>query len=259
MGTLPRLEVQFAAGSILDAQSIHQHLSRIYEIGYVGLYDCGTHTTAYIQTASKSVRMTIGKVHRICDQIGDAATPKRFSHRQGSLIDEVGFFRLRGPKKYTKKVLRNKEGVEIKNAQQQTARDEEEDENDCESTEPSVHQADPVFVPVYSGFNRDWKIVSWNRFTRDFKRGSSLKFRSEVLDRQNHNCNYCGCPVQFGEYSNADMDHVIPLHAGGVNALHNVQVLCTPDHRKKTALEGKRAQGTLSAELDCPTFASEEK
>lgn len=137
----------------------------------------------------------------------------------------------------------------MKNAQQQTATQMQQDANDCEH----AAQAGAVFVPVYSGFNRDWKIVSWNRFTKDFKRGSSQKFRSDVLERQNHKCNYCGCHVQFGEYSNADMDHVIPLHAGGVNASHNVQVLCTPDHRKKTALERRRPHGTLSAIEDCPT------
>ncbi|CAM9106465.1 unnamed protein product, partial [Ectocarpus sp. 13 AM-2016] len=63
------------------------------------------------------------------------------------------------------------------------------------------------------------------------------KFREQVLEEQGHKCNYCACKVSFGEYSNADMDHIIPLNAGGEQALSNVHVLCTPCHRRKTALE----------------------
>jgi len=46
IGTQTRLAVQFAPGHIVDAASIYQHLCQIYKIGYVGIYDCGTHTTA---------------------------------------------------------------------------------------------------------------------------------------------------------------------------------------------------------------------
>ena len=60
-------------------------------------------------------------------------------------------------------------------------------------------------------------------------------------------------------YSNADMDHSIPLHAGGVDALHNVQVLCVPDHRKKTALECRRMSSTLSVLLDEATDICQKK
>ena len=54
------------------------------------------------------------------------------------------------------------------------------------------------------------------------------------------------------------MDHVIPLHAGGENALHNVQVLCTPDHRKKTALECRRVSTALSVIMDAAVVPNEE-
>ena len=261
MKSWARLYVEFAPGSVLDVQSIYNHLCKFYDVGYIGLYDCVTHATAYIQTRAKNVRMTRGKLQKICEQFDVITTPNTFTHRHGKLITEIGVFRYRGPKKGFK-VPQDKQEVAFVHAEQPTTPlivNLALCESSSAGVDQLVQQSDPVFVPVYTGFDRNWKIVSWNRLTKDFKRGSNTRFRDEVLDRQDHKCNYCGCDVSFGDYSNADMDHVIPLHAGGVNALHNVQVLCVPDHRKKTALESRRLSRSLSVLLDGATDVCEKK
>lgn len=254
MKNFSRLAVRFETDGIADVEAIHGNLCHVYDVGYTGLYDCGKHMCLYIQTASKVTKMTTAKVLKICKDFGATATPTTFECRNGTLVAEVGYFRKCGRQKGSKlggsavnSTTCLSEGVQMEHVQQQATIEEK---HEHESIKPRVNSLDEVFVPVYTGFDRNWKIVSWNRLTKDFKRGSTTRFRDQVLDRQNHKCNYCGCPVSFGDYSNADMDHAIPLHTGGVNALHNVQVLCVPDHRKKTALESRRLAPTLSVLLD---------
>ena len=60
-------------------------------------------------------------------------------------------------------------------------------------------EEDPVFIPVYTGFDGDWKVVSWNRATKKSKRKNCTKYREHVLELQEHKCNYCHCSVSFGE------------------------------------------------------------
>ena len=103
----PRLAVQFSCECVLDIQQMHDHISRFYDIGYTGLYDCGTHTSCYIQTASKAVRMSPAKVLEIYAAFGASATPKTFSARHGILVAEVGSFRKRGPNKLIPRPVSN--------------------------------------------------------------------------------------------------------------------------------------------------------
>lgn len=275
MSNWPKLAVFFASDSIidLDLQAIHDDLCKCYKIGYTELFDRGTHLSVYIQTVSKGVKITPAKVLRICEGFGALEElPKTYKQREGVLVSEIGCFKKPGRQKDSKK--RKCQAVEIEQTRSaletEPTRSEETESSHSDQQESSHSDqepcderkeepdADPLFIPVYSGFNRDWKIESWNRSTTDFKRASSSKFRAHVLERQDHKCNYCGCDVSFGDYSNADMDHVIPLKAGGTNTLHNVQVLCTPDHRKKTALESRRVSIALSVMMDAAFVPNED-
>ena len=99
MQSWARLVLQFASDGVIDIQDIHTRLCQFYDIGYTGLYDCGGHMSLYIQTASKQVRMTPGKLMKICKEFGPIASPVHFNNRNGTLIEEVGSFRNRGPAK----------------------------------------------------------------------------------------------------------------------------------------------------------------
>jgi hypothetical protein len=51
------------------------------------------------------------------------------------------------------------------------------------------------------------------------------------------NCNYCG---EIGQ----EIDHVIELASGGEDSIENLQVLCKPCHKTKTAkYNSKRLKG----------------
>ena len=55
-----------------------------------------------------------------------------------------------------------------------------------------------------------------------------------------------------GDYSNSDVDHIIPLHLGGSCDVSNLQILCVPCHRKKTSLECKKLKRIVSGRVfDC--------
>lgn len=95
--SVTRLAVRFEVGTVLDLDAIHDSLCRSYKIGYVGLYDCGTHGAVYIQTSTSNARMTQGKVFKICKQHGEViGEPATFKHRDGTLVSDVGQFRKSG-------------------------------------------------------------------------------------------------------------------------------------------------------------------
>ncbi len=52
--------------------------------------------------------------------------------------------------------------------------------------------------------------------------------RAQAFRMYGKTCNYCG------EVGN-EVDHVIELAAGGDNSIENLQVLCKPCHKTKTA------------------------
>lgn len=64
--------------------------------------------------------------------------------------------------------------------------------------------------------------------------------RNMVLVRQNSKCNACGQKICLYPFSNADLDHIIPLSMGGKNVISNLQLLCVMCHRHKTAMENER-------------------
>ena len=57
---------------------------------------------------------------------------------------------------------------------------------------------------------------------------------------QNNKCRLCSCQVSRGVYSNSDIDHIIPLNLGGLSTESNLQIICVPCHRRKTALESRK-------------------
>jgi hypothetical protein len=72
-------------------------------------------------------------------------------------------------------------------------------------------------------------------------RGNTTKresLRSQAFKMYGKTCNYCG------DVGN-EVDHVIELAAGGDNSIENLQILCKPCHKAKTAkFNSSRLKGT---------------
>ncbi|MBV9535751.1 MAG: HNH endonuclease [Solirubrobacterales bacterium] len=62
------------------------------------------------------------------------------------------------------------------------------------------------------------------------------RLRREILDRDGHTCQLCGAPA-------TDVDHVVPLAAGGDDHPSNLASLCRSCHRRKTGQQAARARG----------------
>ncbi len=76
--------------------------------------------------------------------------------------------------------------------------------------------------------DRDWEAEQKRR--RKMRYVSATK-RSEVLERDNFRCVYCGCDLRAEPLA---IDHRVPVSAGGTNVLSNLQATCkTCNARKK--------------------------
>lgn len=90
--------------------------------------------------------------------------------------------------------------------------------------------------------------ASWSRWQRDrgnrHKRGYGSKWdklRLIVLNRDLHLCQEC---LRIGETAEAKtVDHIVPKSGGGTDDMSNLESLCWPCHRRKTARESRGGVG----------------
>lgn len=64
--------------------------------------------------------------------------------------------------------------------------------------------------------------------------------RTRILIRDNFTCQ--SCKIQFTKQF-LEVDHIIPLYAGGLESDSNRQLLCTECHNAKTLLEEGQRNG----------------
>lgn len=64
------------------------------------------------------------------------------------------------------------------------------------------------------------------------------KLRKRILQRDNYLCVKCGEQDRLTEAK--EVDHIKAKAHGGTDEEHNLQSLCAPCHREKTAKEGKK-------------------
>ena len=82
-------------------------------------------------------------------------------------------------------------------------------------------------------------VPEWIGKTDDTDPPPRVKLR--IVDRQGGQCVACG--VRFGPKAKAEFDHVIALRDKGENREANLQAICQPCHKTKTASEaGPRAK-----------------
>jgi 5-methylcytosine-specific restriction protein A len=77
---------------------------------------------------------------------------------------------------------------------------------------------------------------------------SAAGMRAVIFKRDGGICAKCG--KDCGRNGDWEADHVVPLIDGGTHDFSNVQTLCTPDHKAKTAAEAKARAAQRRAAAD---------
>ncbi|MDU1061631.1 MAG: HNH endonuclease signature motif containing protein [Leclercia adecarboxylata] len=102
-----------------------------------------------------------------------------------------------------------------------------------------------ALVPDRSGYCENHKSESWARHRsakKNVKNPYGSKWRKQrdaAFKRDRGLCQPC---LKEGVATPAtEVDHIIPLAHGGAETMDNLQCICTPHHRHKTAREHARA------------------
>jgi 5-methylcytosine-specific restriction enzyme A len=67
--------------------------------------------------------------------------------------------------------------------------------------------------------------------------------RKRILARDGYRCTTPGCTAPA-----TDVDHLVPVYAGGDDADSNLTSICTPHHRAKTSREGTAARKAMGGQ-----------
>lgn len=92
-------------------------------------------------------------------------------------------------------------------------------------------------------FDKKYRKVI-NRRIKDKRRRERLSNRYKYIRvkfRKTHlkGKTYAGCNIChiWHKVSELEIDHIIPVHRGGENERHNLQIICKTCHKKKTKAE----------------------
>ena len=100
---------------------------------------------------------------------------------------------------------------------------------------PPTHRA-PGYKPA-----EKWKRTASNKGKTTTQRGYGWKWqqlREQILKRDTYLCKQC---LSEGKVTQGkEVDHKIPKSQGGTDRPANLQTLCTPHHKAKTAKERGR-------------------
>lgn len=92
--------------------------------------------------------------------------------------------------------------------------------------------------------------------------GNSNWIRRAVAKRRGAVCASCGEKLasvvkeggpEYPNYDQMDIDHIRPLSEGGTDHADNLQVLCKPCHRQKSAVDARRRSKRLHKEFPVST------
>ena len=213
---------------VINTKTIFSILRTKYAVHFLGIYDFEYNKYLYIQVTSGS-RFTPNVVIKLLrDDNFDFKQPEKFQITEGNPIEVIGKIRTQGQGKKTT-IEKSKEILIPK-----TRSIKQQSKVEQKAKQLKGHAL--LFYAVHSGYNEEWKIVGWHRQT-EYVRTPTKKFRDDLMKKQDNKCNYCPSGVEFGNRSNADVDHKIPLRFGGSSHVENLQILCTPCHRYKSKLE----------------------
>lgn len=107
-----------------------------------------------------------------------------------------------------------------------------------------------VFCPIWAGYNGLWKPIAFvgpvESLNPEPRKSLNSFDKQAISKRQSGKCNFCDTKLSMFPYSNCDADHIIPICIGGKTNVSNMQLLCCPCHRHKTALENKGSSKKIS-------------
>lgn len=127
------------------------------------------------------------------------------------------------------------------------------------TTSGQFNMSRQTFMPIWSAKIRApvAYIGPAQNLTPEVRRHISPLNNQLLLHRQRSRCNACAKSIQLKPFASCDADHIIAVSRGGKTTLENMQLLCVPCHREKSAREaapcaklvnmcfGTRRQGRL--------------
>ena len=106
--------------------------------------------------------------------------------------------------------------------------------------EQMIADNETKFAPLYTGYGNNWGICGWVQIgVVGVRKKVKPREKDFLYESQNGKCVFCETVVPE-DYSNSDVDHIIPLSLGGTCEMDNLQILCIRCHRKKTGFESRR-------------------
>lgn len=241
--TKMRILISEKNDSKINLDFVFETLKRTYPVIFAAVYSLKENNYLYIQSSSAMTAVRVVNILRkFIDKI-EFTTSEPFEQLDGDPIQVIGKLRHRGCRGKGAKPAKGKKPIEFTKLELKEKIIEQESTIEAlfeqRSTTIDVKKRKgpgQLFYAVHVGYERDWKIVCWLPKTEHVRTCTKL-FRGDLMKKQDNKCNYCDVEVKFGDYSNADVDHKIPLCLGGRSNVENLHILCTPCHRYKSRLE----------------------
>lgn len=249
-----------------DAKGIFNTLSSVYDLHYIGVYNVLEETCVYVHTknvvsgkrlmlAMRSFGADVSSIDKIKQFVGEMV-----SDHGRLLINGVRF----GKAKKEQPVSVVKESAPEPEPPASAVQPATSLPKPFRKIPNSLTILDNVYSRIISGptdpnsFHAVWSSDSglwfpamWVGPVRNIFPAPRSNIKSSVVDDlledQSQKCRLCGTDVFMGVYSNADVDHIIPLSYGGSCDKGNLQVLCVTCHRRKTALECKKVVAVMGS------------
>ena len=247
-------------------QYINNTIQFKYKIGYCAIHKINNKIFLYIQNSTKMALNVIGRILR---NVISFSVIESFDMIEGEVLEYIGSFKSKGEK--------HKDGISRRNMKKLKERDIRVSTPSISTYPPpspdapeqilligdqayscrllDVHPLGSTFCAVYGSTNGLWEPRFWVGPVENIPEKDtcsvSPELKSMLMERQSNKCNECGCAVSLGSYSNSDVDHLVPRNLGGKTTLGNLQVICVPCHRTKTALEHRSLKRRF-ADIELP-------
>lgn len=163
----------FDANAELDVNALHAQLSRGYDVGYTGLYNCGTEKLVYVETQPLTKHMDKAIVLVQLSVFGLKRLPKAFQKIRGVLEGEVGVCRAPRckPNWKTRSALAPREEVleEVQNLTKYIS----DERKSVEEYIRSVRCDNPVLLEIEQSVSKRQakrKIEAWQKRIKHLRR-----------------------------------------------------------------------------------------
>lgn len=257
MSRHPKIRLEIAP-TCVDAVTIKDALKPKYEVKYCGIHSIDEKVFVYLH---QKERLSYKIVRFLLGQILEIKEISKFSFYEGDVLDSEGEKVKHGGHNIlqyggNKKTMTTKRNNSSPPPSKKPLRDNLHDRQPVitlpkpESKisfvlNPPTHVNHPDnFHPIWSSKDGHWAPYFWVGPSKSIKVSKRVQPTSSQVERlfwlQDNCCRLCDNQVFMGTYSNADVDHIVPLNLGGETVESNLQILCVCCHRRKTSLESRK-------------------